>query len=587
VSFRTRLFLASVGTAALALAVATLLMSRSMRESLEHEIEAGLVNQARLAAETLADQPATTQAAIDALAETLGRLIDARVTFIAPDGTVVGESSRAFDHLPTIDNHGTRPEILQAQAEGIGRATRYSITVGTEMMYVAVRLRNPEAPQLAYVRLALPLTGVEQELATVRRLAFVAFGVALTAALVLAWWASALLTRRVRAIADTAARYRDGDLRPPDRGFGNDEIGAVAKALDSSARELAHRVEEADADRARMGAILRGMIEGVLVVNAQGRLELVNEAARRMLRLQDAPEGRHYLEIVRHPQVAEQLGAALAGTPTEGQELSLGPDTNAVFIARSAPVEATAHRGAVLVLHDITDLRRADQVRRDFVANISHELRTPLTAIKGYIEALLDCGIADDTAPRFLETIARQAARMERLVTDLLRLARLDAGQEPLDRAPCGVAGLFESVTTDLAPQAGARGQRIVSNVEPGAREVVADPAKLFDVLRNLLENAIKHTPDGGVIRLTARPAGSAIALVVEDEGPGIPEADLPRVFERFYQVDKSRTRSSRDIGGTGLGLAIVKHLVELHGGRVHAANRPGGGAIFTVELPA
>jgi two-component system, OmpR family, phosphate regulon sensor histidine kinase PhoR len=318
VSFRTRLFLASVGTAALALAVATLLMSRSMRESLEHEIEAGLVNQARLAAETLADRPATTQAAIDALAETLGRLIDARVTFIAPDGTVVGESSRAFDHLPTIDNHGTRPEILQAQADGIGRATRYSITVGTEMMYVAVRLRNPEAPQLAYVRLALPLTGVEEELATVRRLALVAFGVALTAALVLAWWASALLTRRVRAIADTAARYRDGDLRPPDRGFGNDEIGVVAKALDNSARELAHRVEEADADRARMGAILRGMIEGVLVVNAQGRLELVNDAARRMLRLQDAPEGRHYLEIVRHPQVAEQLGAALAGTATEG-----------------------------------------------------------------------------------------------------------------------------------------------------------------------------------------------------------------------------------------------------------------------------
>jgi two-component system, OmpR family, phosphate regulon sensor histidine kinase PhoR len=586
VSFRTRLFLASVGTAALALAVATLLMSRSMRESLEHEIENGLVNQARLAAETLADRPATTQAAIDALAETLGQLIDARVTFIAPDGTVVGESSRAFDHLPTIDNHGTRPEILQAQAEGIGRATRYSLTVGTEMMYVAVRLRNPEAPQLAYVRLALPLTGVEEELATVRRLALVAFGVALTAALVLAWWASALLTRRVRAIADTAARYRDGDLRPPDRGFGTDEIGVVAKALDSSARELAHRVEEADADRARMSAILRGMIEGVLVVNAQGRLELVNDAARRMLRLQDAPEGRHYLEIVRHPQVAEQLGAALAGTATEGQELSLGPDANAVFVARSAPVEAAAHRGAVLVLHDITDLRRADQVRRDFVANISHELRTPLTAIKGYIEALLDGGISDDTAPRFLETIARQASRMERLVTDLLRLARLDAGQETLDRAPCGLAGLFEGVTADLAPQAGARAQRIVSNVEPGATDVWADPAKLFDVLRNLLENAIKHTPDGGAVRLTARPAGGAIALLVEDEGPGIPEADLPRVFERFYQVDKARTRSSRDAGGTGLGLSIVKHLVELHGGRVQAANRPGGGALFTVELP-
>jgi two-component system, OmpR family, phosphate regulon sensor histidine kinase PhoR len=587
VSFRTRLFLASVGTAALALAVATLLMSRSMRISLEHEIENGLVNQARLAAETLEDRPATTQAAIDELAETLGQLIDARVTFIAPDGTVVGESSRAFDHLPTIDNHATRPEIVEAGAHGIGRATRYSVTVGTEMMYVAVRLRNPDAPQLGYVRLALPLTGVEEELATVRQLAVVAFGVALAAALVLAWGVSALLTRRVRAIADAAARYREGDLSPPERGFGDDEIGVVAKALDASARELAHRVEEADADRARMGAILRGMIEGVLVVNAQGRLELVNDAARRMLKLQDGPEGRHYLEIVRHPQVAEQLGATLAGTATEGQELSLGTDVNAVFVARSAPVEGGGStRGAVLVLHDITDLRRADRIRRDFIANISHELRTPLTAVRGYVEALLDGGIDQDTAPRFLETIARQSSRMERLVTDLLRLARLDAGQEPLERVPCSLATIADMVTAELEPMRAARRQQIVRSMPDEALTVHGDAAKLFDVLRNLVENALKHGPEGSRILIGAGRAGDRIHLSVEDEGPGIPEADLPRVFERFYQVDKSRTRSTRDPGGTGLGLAIVKHLVELHGGRVHAANRPGGGAAFTVELP-
>lgn len=586
-SFRTRLFLASVGTAALALAVATVLMSRSMRVSLEQEIESGLVNQARLAAETLADRPATTQEAIDALAGTLGRLIDARVTFIAPDGTVVGESSRAFDHLPTIDNHGTRPEILQAQANGLGRASRYSTTVGTDMMYVAVRLRNPDAPQLAYVRLALPLTSVEEELAAVRQLALVAFGVALAAALVLAWGASALLTRRVRAIADAAARYRDGDLRPPERGFGEDEIGIVAKALDASARELAHRVEEADADRARMSAILRGMIEGVLVVSDQGRLELVNDAARRMLKLQDAPEGRHYLEIVRHPGVAEQIGIALRGASAEGQELALPVEPGAVFVARSAPVEAGARRGAVLVLHDITNLRRADQVRRDFVANISHELRTPLTAVKGYVEALLDGGIDQDTAPQFLETIARQTSRMERLVTDLLRLARLDAGQEPIERVPCAIASIFEAVTTDLAPIAAQRRQQIIPDVPPDTGTVAGDPAKLFDIFRNLLENAIKHTPEGGTIILRSRRDADHLFLMVEDEGPGIPESDVPRVFERFYQVDKARTRSSRDAGGTGLGLSIVKHLVELHGGSVAAANRPQGGAVFTVELPA
>jgi len=328
------------------------------------------------------------------------------------------------------------------------------------------------------------------------------------------------------------------------------------------------------------------MIEGVLVVSAQGRLELVNDAARRMLKLQDPPEGRHYLEIVRHPGIAQQLGAALGGTPTEGQELSLGLETNVVFVARSAPVEAAAHRGAVLVLHDITDLRRADQVRRDFVANISHELRTPLTAVKGYVEALLDGGIEADTTPRFLETIARQTGRMERLVTDLLRLARLDAGQEPLERVPCSLAGILEGVAADLAPLSEPKQQRLVRHVSPEAATVGGDPAKLFDVFRNLLENAIKHTPDGGTITATAQREGNRVTVRVEDEGPGIPEADLSRVFERFYQVDKARTRSSRDPGGTGLGLSIVKHLVELHGGTVRVANRRGRGAVFTVSLP-
>ena len=216
---------------------------------------------------------------------------------------------------------------------------------------------------------------------------------------------------------------------------------------------------------------------------------------------------------------------------------------------------------------------------------MSHELRTPLTAIRGYVEAL---GDADpEESRRFLEIVSRHTMRMERLVRDLLRLARLDAGQEALERVPCSVEGLFSAVEFDLAGLLASRRHAVVREVAPDAVTVHGDPAKLQDALRNLLENATNHSPEGGRIVMAARRAGERIILTVADEGPGIPPSDLTRIFERFYRVDKSRTREGKDPGGTGLGLSIVKHLVELHGGRVSAANRPSHGAIFTVELPA
>jgi signal transduction histidine kinase len=241
-------------------------------------------------------------------------------------------------------------------------------------------------------------------------------------------------------------------------------------------------------------------------------------------------------------------------------------------------------QGAVLVLHDITDLRRADQIRRDFVANVSHELRTPLTAIRGYIEALSESDTGADERQRFLEIVARHTARMERLVMDLLRLARLDAGQETLEVVSCDVRSLVHGVVADLLPLADARRQRIETAIAANAASLDGDPGKLHDALRNLVANAITYAPEGTTVRVDAARVGLRIEIAVSDEGPGLPEEDRTRVFERFYRVDKSR---ARDPGGTGLGLAIVKHLVELHGGTVRAENRAGVGARFTVSLKA
>ena len=349
---------------------------------------------------------------------------------------------------------------------------------------------------------------------------------------------------------------------------------------------LSRRVSELETDRARMAAILSGMVEGVLVVDGEGRLRLVNEAARAMLNLESNLLGRHYVEAVRQPGVVGQLGAALKGehrapieVPLDAVSVAAGPR---IFRAQATPAVVEG-AGAVLVLHDISDLRRVDRVRRDFVANVSHELRTPLTAVRGYVEALMDEPIEPAQRMKFLEVIDRHTGRMERLVRDLLQLARLDAQQETADLHPIDVAVLFRSASADIAERIERQRIHVTINVDPDAASVAADPTKMHDALRNLIENAVNYSSEGGNVELAAKVDGDRILLTVSDEGPGLPEADLGRVFERFYRVDKSRTR---DPGGTGLGLSIVRHLVELHGGRVRAANRPRAGAMFTISLP-
>jgi two-component system phosphate regulon sensor histidine kinase PhoR len=386
---------------------------------------------------------------------------------------------------------------------------------------------------------------------------------------------------RADAMEGVARRYALGDLSRPSPDYGDDDLGRVARSMDAAVHELGRRVNDLTRDRARMQAILASMVEGVLVVDGQGRLQLVNEAARRLLKLDREATGRPYLEALRHPGIAEQIGRTLGGHDAESLELNLALDRSRTLVAHVAPVVAEG-RGAVLVLHDITDLKSADQIRRDFVANVSHELRTPLTAIKGYAEALLDDPEDEEARERFLDIIHRHATRMERLVKDLLRLARLDAGQEAVELAPCDVQAIAGGVVADLDPLVQEKRQHVQVGVPADARMLVADPAKLHDILRNLVENAVNYTPEDGAIELTTRLSGGQFEITVSDTGPGLPEQDLLRVFERFYRVDKSRARP----GGTGLGLAIVKHLVQVMGGTVVAANLPQGGAVFTVRLP-
>jgi two-component system phosphate regulon sensor histidine kinase PhoR len=415
-----------------------------------------------------------------------------------------------------------------------------------------------------------------------REAALLGLAAGLLVAAAAAWLESRQFGRRLAHVRDVARRYRHFDFTRPPEGYGSDEVADIADVLDAAARQLGERLAQMTRERAHVDAILTGMAEGVALVSAAGRVVLVNPALRSMLGVTTDVDGRHYPEVIRHPDVGAELARALRGGASPSTEIELDRPRRVVAV-RAMPIGADRGGGAVLVLHDVTDLRRADQVRRDFVANISHELRTPLTAIHGYVEALLDGPPQDDETRRFLEVISRHTLRMERLVRDLLRLARLDAGQESINRAPCALGPLIAGAERDLEAAIAARRQTVTTSIGEDAATVSGDPAKLQDIFRNLLENASNYGPEDSVIDIESARRDGTIEISVADRGPGIPAPDLPRIFERFYRVDRSRTR---DPGGTGLGLSIVKHLVELHDGEVFASNRDGGGAVLTVRLP-
>ena len=578
---RTRLFLAVFAIATVSVLLATAFLASTLERQLLERIESQLVVEARLAERLLTSLSAVDRSGsrLHTEVDELAGVVGARVTIVGFDGVVLADSAEDREGLATMENHAQRPEIASARRMGLGVSRRFSITVGRPLLYVAV---TADDPVIAAVRLALPLTVIDQQVASIRRAAAVGSFVALTGAVVLAWVTSFALSRRVSSIAAAARRYAGGDLTPQRGHYRDDEIGTVARTLDEAVQELGGRVAELSRNRRLTDAILASMAEGVLVVDATGHVRMANEAIRRMLQFSESPVGRHYIELVRHPDVATRIEAALEHGRSSRVEITVNTSPWKVCLASTTRFVAADAPGVIVVLHDVSDYRRVEQIRQDFVASISHELRTPLTSIRGAVETLLDD--AQSAADRrFPDIIARNTTRMQRLVDDLLRLARLDAGQESVDIVECSTVSLFGAVETELAPLLEEKRQRVETRIEPAAKMLRVDSFKLHDVLKNLLENAARYAPVDTTVTLTATVREAASVLSVEDRGPGIPDTDLPRVFERFYRVERSRARNP---GGTGLGLAIVKHLVGLHGGHVSAVNRIGGGCSFVVVLP-
>jgi two-component system phosphate regulon sensor histidine kinase PhoR len=372
-----------------------------------------------------------------------------------------------------------------------------------------------------------------------------------------------------------------------------DLVGDVEDALGRMARSVFGTIAALNVERERLEAILRGMIEGVLVIDLAGSVVLMNARARALLGLPvEAPwRGRPLVELARDPGLADVVHDLAAGQAVRSRDVTLAGAGGLMLQVNAARLRGSDERpfGFVLVLHDVTELRRLEVIRRDFVANVSHELRTPLTAIKGYAETLLGpAGDDRDTARRFLGVIDRHSERLGRLIDDLLTLSDLELGRTALRRGPIAVGSVIDDVLQILSEAAGRKGVRIAAEVAPDVPSAQADGDRVRQVLINLVDNGIKYTPSGGRVTVRARrgsgPQADMVEIAVEDSGVGVPANDLPRLTERFFRVDKAR---SRELGGTGLGLAIVKHIVQGHGGALHIASAVGEGTTVTAYLPA
>jgi len=571
---------------AISLVAATLYSAHLARSLYMRSTEETLLARARLAEPYFAGHwGGVAETGLDSLAKALGSAAGARVTVVLASGEVAGDSDADFRRM---ENHGDRPEIIRALAGSTGRSVRYSDTERCDMMYVAVPLREDGAIAGA-LRVSVPLSLIERSLRGLyARIAAGGLVVALLAAL-----ASYVVARRIaRPLVDLREGIekfeREGlGYRLP--GFDLEEARSLAEVVNDMAERLDERIKTGISQLNEQEAVFSSMVEGLIVVDNTEKITKVNRAAERLLDMRSgAAIGMTIQEVVRNPQLQGFVTKALAADePVEGEIVLRGNGGDRYLAAHGAPLRDDEERrtGAVIVLNDVTKLERLERVRREFVANVSHELRTPITSIKGFVETLRDGAMRRPAdAQKFLEIVAKQADRMNSIIEDLLLLSRVEQDTREakvvLESAPVR-AVVLEAVQV-CEPKARAKDISIAVDCPEGIAARI-NTALLEQAVINLLDNAIKYSEPGRPVNVEAGESAGEVFITVRDRGSGIEPEHLPRIFERFYRVDKAR---SRTLGGTGLGLAIVKHIAQAHGGAVTVESAPGSGSAFTIRLP-
>jgi two-component system phosphate regulon sensor histidine kinase PhoR len=578
---RGKLFLVTLTLLVVSVVAAEIYLLPTIERDLTDRIRQDLNVRLHLVAERAATyaQSADSPLDWDLLADKLGAIAKARVTFIGEDGVVIGDSEVLALNLGTLENHRERPEVAAAFNGLTTDNIRYSATTQKRMLYAATKVPG-DSKMVA--RVSLPLAWVDQAKSRTRALLLGGAFVALLAAALLSSAAAVVLSRGLRDLTSVARRMAGGDLEARSRLESADEIGELGRTLDHLAANLSRSVRELRDDRDLLGRILESMREGVLVMDGEHRILLANPSLREMLLLDSDVTGRSTIEVIRNAELQSIVEKAIAANEPLVGEIEVGGLKPRRLLVHASRVSGEP-RALVLVLFDVTEMRRLETVRRDFVANVSHELRTPVASVRSAAETLR-MAIEHDpkAATQFIDIIERNGRRLGELINDLLDLSRIEAKEYRLKLENTDLRQLCEKTMAPFADRALSRNMRLAVEIPDGFPAVVVDQSAFDRILTNLVDNALKYCPDGEGVWVGAREVGKKIQVVVSDSGPGIDAKHLPRLFERFYRVDNGR---SRDMGGTGLGLSIVKHLVEAMGGEVSVESLPGKGSTFAFTL--
>ncbi len=507
----------------------------------------------------------------DALADEAGVATGHRITLIDSTGRVIGDSEFDGPALQSLENHSTRPEVIAARKNGLGSARRMSPSTGEEQLYVAVKAPSGVA------RVSVTTKAVEEIFGRARSGVIAAGLISFLLAGVLALLFSRAISRPITDLRDVARSLAAGERRRHPALAAPGEVGDLADAIYRLSEQLEARLSALAAEQSILSALVETLNEGVVAISPQHDVVRINDTGRRLLSIdRPTPFGTEFLP--REMTLRSAISRALSGTETEPEEAVIG-DTTLSLTARPL-----VNGGAVVALFDLTPIRKLEAVRRDFVANVSHELRTPLTIIGGFAETLQDPGVPADKRTEFAKTILANAQRMQRIVDELLDLSRIESGHWKPRPQPVRIADVAGEVFGRVAATAKTKGIVLDTRISPAADVLYADRTALEQILLNLVENALRHTLEGGRITIETTAAENGVNLIVNDTGSGIPPEHLPRIFERFYRADSGRSRES---GGTGLGLAIVKHMVEAHDGSVRAESVVGEGTTIRVFFPS
>lgn len=511
---------------------------------------------------------------------------DVRITIVDPQGAVLADSNENLEKLPTMENHAQRPEVMAALKKEPGMSIRYSMTLGTRMLYIAIPILEG-AKVLGVVRAAMPVTHVDEILASVRRPVFLTAAFGILMVLIAGFLFSNHLTKRIRRMTSVAERYARGDWSEKILIDGKDELKMLAGTMNQMAATLRSRIEDLESEKGKISVILNHMIEGVIAIDRHKQIVIMNPAAEKIFGHDAvAAQGKSLIEVTRHPQIEKIVDRALEGRQTASEEIQISGETKttlqlSVVILRE---HARDLRG-ILVFHDMTELRRLENVRKEFVTNVSHELRTPLTAIKGFIETLLGGALKDPpVGEKFLKIVAEETERLGRLVDDILTIGEIEQKRALLKKDACDLAAELSVIFEEFKFRMEKKSLKVENRTSGKSFIVLGDKDKIHQVFVNLIDNAIKFNKPEGKIVVFADQKFEGVEVTIEDTGIGISEEFQRRVFERFFRADKAR---SKEMGGTGLGLSIVKHIMEAHGGSATCRSVPGQGSRFSVFFPS